>query len=482
MKKGIALLLILVVCLTALNGCAAASYLLGRSLGAKGTATAEPTRSARPDKPSATRAATPEPDATTAATADPGTAGEDWQPAAIRAYFERVGFCDAGDSGRYTVKWTSPILVEVVGQPNGDDLSTLEMLISQFQQVDGMPSVSFVESGGNVRIGYLPKSRGTEIDTAYNGEDGGHVFIGWDDYNSLTYCNIIIADEMTDQIERDSNLIGFLFRGLGLAEDPNNEYPDSILNFSEIVASPSSLDWMMVMLLYNGLILPGMSPEEAMPVVYEAVPDGAAAATATPADDLTTEAMLAYFNEIGFFRPDETNEGVVLKWGAPITMQVVGAPSEAERQMLNDYVSVLNSIEGFPGITEVSADGAMVIYFQPHSELMAVPDFANMTPDHGSFYWIYWDDAYSIYRCSIAVDTTYADPTALRGLFLNVFYCGLGFLHNESTAYADSILNPDTWAEDWSSMDWAMAALLYNGAIAPGAAKADVMNMLYSGQ
>jgi hypothetical protein len=278
---------------------------------------------------------------------------------------------------------------------------------------------------------------------------------------------------LAGQDARDGRLAGLILRCLGLGQDPQNEYKDSALNLNGAATCPSSLDWLLLALLYSPEVRPGMHEDEAMPIVRTLDPETGSGVSANSPYIGKTE-TLAYFNEVGFWWAGDGGDGIASKWASPIKLQVTGSPSAEQQELLSDYIGRLNKIGGFHGFVPVQSGGTLVISYQPSAELKKT--YAAMTQDE-SCYIKLTQGRGKITKCTIGVATDFGDKSAARTQFLRLFMKALGFAYT-SDAWPDSILNYNSDVQDWSGLDWKMVELLYRPDVRPGAKRAAVMKML----
>ena len=69
----------------------------------------------------------------------------------------------------------------------------------------------------------------------------------------------------------------------------------------------------------------------------------------------TKRQVIKYYHDIVLRREDQTNVHTCQKWAEPIRLFIGGEPDEADLATLREACAFLNSIPGFPGISEVSA-------------------------------------------------------------------------------------------------------------------------------
>jgi hypothetical protein len=389
--------------------------------------------------------------------------------------FARVGFAADNGGSPAIGKWSSAIRIQALGKPSAEDAAALGALVKRLKGVRGMPDIGFVTEGGNLKIAFTPRAQAAQADAAFNTTDAAQAHIEWNGCAPAS-ATLFLADEITGREKRDAALAGLLFRGLGLAPDPRNEYAGSALNAEGGPAGPAGRDWTMLALLYSPDVEPGMTEAEAMPAVRAVLPGVAAGPSANDADIRSAD-LLAYFNEVGFWWASGASDGVACKWAGAVRLQVTGSPTPAQRKLLDDYVERLNQINGFPGIVEVQSDGAFVVDYRPSAELKKA--YPNMTAAESCYIAGPTRSGGKIVKCGMGVATDFADENAGRTQFLRLFMKAFGFAYT-SEAWPDSILNYRAAPRDWALLDWKMLELLYRPDVKPGTKRAAVMKLLQS--
>lgn len=463
MKKSLTLLFAVMLCASALAGCAGG--------GANVPATAAATQTTEPVAATPTPSPTPEP--TSAPTPEPTPHGA--LPEEDYAYFGLVGFGQVKEGAAVIGKWTAPIRIEVKGTPNALDAQALSGLADALRGVAGMPEIEFVTQGGNACIAYVPKNGGKQIDPGYNGTDDAQFFLKWKD-GAPALLNIVITNELISQDMRDAALASLLFRGLGLALDPQGAHADSVLNPAMSVKQPSDLDWLMLALLYSPQVKPGMAKDSAMPAVWAVKAPRADGVKSANSGAFRKSELLSYLNEVGFFYPSENSpNGIVSKWAGPISLQISGTPTGEQRELLESYVASLNKVIGFPGISVVPSGGNFTVNFAVRGTIlkgypkMSAAEACAFKPTRGK-------DG-TITKCAISVDAGFKDAAQARSQLLRLLIWSLGVNFTSGT-WPQSILNLGSNAQEWAKLDWQMLGLLYRSDIKPGAGRAAVMAML----
>jgi hypothetical protein len=312
---------------------------------------------------------------------------------------------------------------------------------------------------------FLPKSEAASAVEGYDGAEDSYFAAMW---GGSPRALIFISNELTAQTGRDAALASSLYRALGLRQDAERQYPDSVLNPDAGAAKPSERDLLMLKLLYCAELTPGMGKDAAMAALPALNPDAAGTT-------LNAAQKLAYFNEVGFYWPDNTRDGIVSKWKEPITLELKGEPSAVKREALDACIARLNRITGFPGITEVESDGALVIAFAERSAILE--DFPGMADTEACAWKPTRAKSGVISKCRMGVALDFADEKQSLSQFLRVLIWSLG-LNFTSDTLPDSILNLEAAAGAWSEADWAMLETLYRAELEPGVKRTAAMAAL----
>lgn len=262
MKKHLLLLLALVLC-AALLACS--------------TEPAPVTTTAPPETtvPETTVPETTVPDTTVPETTVPETTLpphselylEDVPPELLLTYWDEVVLQVEYDHGSgnpsLVQKWLEPIRCRVFGEPTEEDLLVLEGLFEELNRIDGFPGISLVEQDENLTLSFLgPEDFRNSFSDVVDGEDawGATEFWYWTDTNDLYSARIGYRTDI-DQLSRNSILLEEIINTLGITDTELRE--DSIVyQHSNDNLALSDVDWLILKLLYDPAIRPGMAAEE----------------------------------------------------------------------------------------------------------------------------------------------------------------------------------------------------------------------------
>lgn len=218
----------------------------------------------------------------------------------------------------------------------------------------------------------------------------------------------------------------------------------------------------LIPFLLTALLLAGCAEAapETMPATEAPIPETTAAATLPPETAAPTEPaetqpehsefyipglsvddVILYFNEV-CLDAEFVNSGdasVVQKWVMPIRFLVQGSPTEEDLTILSDFAAWLNTIEGFPGISETQeyVDANLRIHFCDQDELLLIMGDQFTGMDGAVTFWYENDEIYDATICY----RTDLDQELRNSVILEELYNGLGpiqdtWLREDSIIYA----------------------------------------------
>lgn len=106
--------------------------------------------------------------------------------------------------------------------------------------------------------------------------------------------------------------------------------------------------------------------------------------------------VIRYFHDIALRMEYEPLVKTIRKWESPLCVYVIGNPTPEDRSVLTDVFLFLNSIPGFPGITEVSS------LDESNIQLHFKEDHMGETAT-GYFYILAYDEKGNISRADIRI-------------------------------------------------------------------------------
>lgn len=236
MKKTIAALMVLALCLPPLAGCSGAP-------GAPAGVPAAPAGSPAGGK-----------------SANDETVGTD----EMIDYFGTVAFSGAeGADGGVAVKWAQPIRLQVEGSPTQDQLALLDMYVNDCKKIPDFPGIDRVPSGGNLVITFRPAGDLAARFPDMAQGDAGCFTVSRNGNWEITDAAIGIATDAGDAQTARNRLLRLFMFSLGVS-CTSGEYSDSILNDGACAQDWALLDWTVVSFLYTREIAPGESKADAL--------------------------------------------------------------------------------------------------------------------------------------------------------------------------------------------------------------------------
>lgn len=191
----------------------------------------------------------------------------------------------------------------------------------------------------------------------------------------------------------------------------------------------------------------------------------------------TAEAILSYFSEVTFGSEYGGYRGTVCKWTDEVRLWLTGDFSEEETAVLDDLITRLNGIDGFPGILRVESeeDANFVLRFVMQGDLV---DYFGGNAENASGMSSYtWKKATGeILSAHAGVACNISPAKAKSSVICEELLQSLGlasdaFSHPESVFYEGYNASPRP-----AEIDWALVTLLYHEAITPGMAYGDAMD------
>ena len=218
------------------------------------------------------------------------------------------------------------------------------------------------------------------------------------------------------------------------------------------------------------------TPETTVPETTEAetVPETTAPETTAPEvtdpvhsalyiPGVSVEDVITYFNEVSLDAEfsDSGNPTVLQKWVNPIRFIIEGDCSETDYAVLTAFVQWLNTIEGFPGISETQDWGAanLKIHFCGSSEFIDLMGDNFSGCDGGVTFW--YDGANQIYDATIGYVTD-IDQEVRNSVILEEIYNGLGPVQDTSLREDSIIYAGYSFPQELTEIDELILKLLYH--------------------
>jgi hypothetical protein len=180
-------------------------------------------------------------------------------------YFEEIaGQAEYGTGGGILHKWIEDVRIQVFGDPTRRDLAVLDNVIEDINSLIGPVQLTLVESDPNIELHFAPEPEFAGILPEYVPVNMGYVYIWWDDLGAITDGIVLISTTGLTADERAHLIREELTQSLGLLAD-STRYEDSIF-YQEWTTTNrySPLDRAVIEMLYQPLLLPGITVEEAL--------------------------------------------------------------------------------------------------------------------------------------------------------------------------------------------------------------------------
>lgn len=199
---------------------------------------------------------------------------EDYSAEQITEYFNEVvldiEYTDGTGDATLVQKWLNPIFYGIYGDPTQEDLDVLYALFDRLNAIPGFPGIYAAddENAANLSLNfYGPDLFRDEFSSVVNGEDayGATQFWYYTATNELYTARIGYRTDIS-QTERNSILLEEIINTLGITDTVLRE--DSIVyQYSNENLELSDVDWVLLALLYDPAIEPGMNAEDCAKII-----------------------------------------------------------------------------------------------------------------------------------------------------------------------------------------------------------------------
>jgi len=189
-------------------------------------------------------------------------------PQAALDYFVEVAFGpEFGGGPREIRKWNQDVRIVVHGNPNDEDLATLDDVIADLNAIIGTIEVSIVPGDGNVDLYFAPEEQFADIEPNYVPVNMGFFWVWWDGQGDITNTRVLVSTTGLSQEERNHIIREEITQQMGLMSD-SDTYPDSMFQQAWTTTQAySELDELVIELLYLPRVQVGMNVEEALSAI-----------------------------------------------------------------------------------------------------------------------------------------------------------------------------------------------------------------------
>ncbi len=171
-----------------------------------------------------------------------------------------------GTAHNKLIRWASPLRISVNGDYTSEDLAALDRFIALLNDaVPHIPQVSRINSGtGNITVWFGPLDETDSHVDGYQPDNWGYAHYYFDGRGVIYRGQVAIATDVTTQRERNHLIQEELFCLLGLTNDHNCRKDSIIYQRWTDVQAPNAIDWLMLQMVYNPAVSPGMDVSEAL--------------------------------------------------------------------------------------------------------------------------------------------------------------------------------------------------------------------------
>ena len=183
---------------------------------------------------------------------------------------------------------------------------------------------------------------------------------------------------------------------------------------------------------------------------------------------VSVEDVILYFNEV-CLDSESINSGdpsYVQKWAEPICYSLYGEYTDEDLATLSSFADWLNTIEGFPGISEaqVPENTNLRIHFCSQSEMIDLMGENYYGMDGAVTFWYLYDEIYDAIICY----RTDLDQYLRNSVILEEIYNGLGPIQDTSLRSDSIIYSEFSQPQELTDIDELLLRLLYHPDILPG--------------
>lgn len=180
------------------------------------------------------------------------------------------------------------------------------------------------------------------------------------------------------------------------------------------------------------------------------------------------EDVILYFNEVCLDSEiiNSGNPSYVQKWAEPIYYTLHGEYTDEDLATLSSFADWLNTVEGFPGISEaqVPEDTNLRIHFCSQSDMINLMGENFYGMDGAVTFWYLYDEIYDAIICY----RTDLDQHLRNSVILEEIYNGLGPIQDTALRPDSIIYQGFSQPQCLTPMDELILQLLYHPDIRPG--------------
>lgn len=179
----------------------------------------------------------------------------------VRRYFMEIALGSEYGLGDFTIKkWVQDVQLEVLGEPTGEDLETLQAVVAELNELlDMRIRIDLVPSGGNVKLYFIPHQEFSQYEPPGIVFYGGFFWNWWNFAGEIHNGQIVIGSDRLSQTERNHLIREEVTQMLGLMND-SMRFRDSIFYQGRTETGEfSEIDRRLIRMLYSDGIHAGMN-------------------------------------------------------------------------------------------------------------------------------------------------------------------------------------------------------------------------------
>jgi hypothetical protein len=189
-------------------------------------------------------------------------------PQAALDYFVEIAFGPEFGGGPQEIrKWTQDVEIVVHGDPNAEDLATLDDVIADLNEIIDTIEIRIVESGGQVDLHFAPEPEFEAIEPNYVPVNMGFFWVWWDGLGNITRTRVLVSTTGLTQEARNHVIREEVTQQLGLMSDSFSYEESMFYQGWTTTQEYSTLDELVIELLYLPEIEVGMAVDQALDAI-----------------------------------------------------------------------------------------------------------------------------------------------------------------------------------------------------------------------
>lgn len=184
-----------------------------------------------------------------------------------------------------------------------------------------------------------------------------------------------------------------------------------------------------------------------------------------------------YFSDIALHTEYGTDANCIHKWSSPIRVYIKGSPTEQDIAVIQSIFRKMNSVKGFPGISETISDeiANLVITFADDAEYREITP-SNINDSTDGFASCWWEGA-TIFKAKIGIRSSISQNERNSVIWEEIIQAT--GLQNDSYTYPDSLFYQGyNEVQEPTTLDWILFEILYHPAIEAGMSEAECRDII----